>query len=169
MAAVDILYMMHRDVAEVVDDLIGATSDRSQRVRRKAYVALGNIGPQPGVTRALIAGLQRKDTPSDALQAFDSYRFEPESFGPEAEQAIPSLINMLKDKNPMVRAGVVMALASIGPPSRRAVTALVKEAMSTRDERVVEAIGKMGPYEEVVTALAESMPGPCSEPYCSPF
>jgi HEAT repeat protein len=159
LAALEILTHMvitSRSAREAVPSVIKATRDNSRQVRQKAFLLLGRVGPEQGVIPALIAGLQETHTRIDAAFALSSYQFKPESFGPEAELAIPPLITMLKDKNSYVGGYAVEALVFIGPHARKAIPALMKELKQSGNIRIIEAIKNMGPFPEVVEALIKT-------------
>jgi HEAT repeat protein len=86
--------------------------------------------------------------------------------GPQAAGAVPDLIPLLKDKDPLVRSLAAYALGQIGPAAKAALPAL-QEAMSDSDPQVprsvlnaLRAIGDAGAN----VAVPNSMTGPAGNP-----
>jgi HEAT repeat protein len=58
------------------------------------------------------------------------------NFGPPAREAVPDLIEALKDPEPMVRMGAAYALGEIGPTPEAVAT--LKQALKDPDQKVRE-------------------------------
>lgn len=83
--------------------------------------------------------------------------------GPEAKEAVPALVQALKDENSDIRArrSAVYALGKIGPGAKEAVPALV-QALEDKDSIIREAaahvLGKIGPEaKEAVPTLIQAL------------
>ncbi len=70
---------------------------------------------------------------------FTSYVMPLAAIGPEAETAVPPLIQSLKSKNPDMRVAAAYALSNLGYQSPAALPAL-KAALRDRDQRVREEV-----------------------------
>jgi len=84
--------------------------------------------------------------------------------GPEAKGAVPILITMLADKNPLVVADAATALARIGPDAASgaaALTALLSNADMEVRSAATNALGTIGaPAKAAVPALLKQVSGP---------
>jgi HEAT repeat protein len=95
----------------------------------KSYTAtaLSNFGGEPGVSDALMRGLEDREllTREASIRALGKIRYE---------NAVPHLVPLLEDKSVAVRLSVIMALEQIG--DRRVVPDLEIVAEKDRDEVV---------------------------------
>lgn len=123
-------------VAEALGDMM---ADKDPVVQANVAEALASLG-EKAVPR-LIKALQNDDLQPLAVAVINR-------LGPKAKDAVPALIDELKDPNPEYRREVEFALATIGPDAKAAVPALVKE-LNDDDVRVRRtacyALGKIGP------------------------
>ena len=137
--------------------LLKALEDPDGDVRKRAIVALGEIGVRlqafPGVAEVvpcLIRALQSHDIGirSEAVLALGK-------MGPAAVEAVPELIEVLRFDDEAMCPRVVFALGEIGPAAAQAVPCLIN-VLHDRDFQVsqttVEALGKLG------VAAAEAVP-----------
>ena len=139
------------------DALVRALQDDDPHVRAVAASSLsvlGDAGPDAiPVLRDMLTTGERLA----ALKALVRY-------GPEAEPAIPRLIDLLHDDDSEVRWRAAMTLGKIGPAARVAVPKLV-DALKDEDalvrEHAAEALGEIGPdAREAVPALAVALRDP---------
>ncbi len=130
----------------VVEALSSMMADKDPVVQANVAEAMASLG-EKAVPR-LIKALQNDQFQSLAVAVIDR-------LGPKAKEAVPALIDELKDPSPEYRRQVEFALATIGPDAKAAVPALVKE-LNDEDPRVRRtacyALGKIGP------AAADALP-----------
>lgn len=146
--------------AAAVPGLVEALADDHDLVRRRAVSALGAIGPDasdaiPALLQALTSadegdrfsiGLALREigykkevssyvtdlksasllVSSDAVKALGE-------LGPEATEALPALIDLIRDRGSLLRRDAVIALSKIGPRGSEAVAPLV-QALSGEDD-----------------------------------
>src|SRR5262249_47339495 len=129
--------------------LIDLLEDKSEMVRRRAVMALAELGPEARLaTSALIQSL--KD-PSALVRRWAIAALG--AIGPKAPAAIPALIESLGDGDVKTRAVTAAALVKMGS---RAVPRLL-EALSHVDGHlrryVVQILGKIGKGPDVEAAL----------------
>ena len=137
--------------AEIVDPLIAALKDGSFTVRQRAAVALGKLGTfanragpaleeavgnerfaarceaaaalilttgqREQALKVLLDELQRVDSPMSAVEAF-------QRLGPQAEDTVPQLKELLHAESAETRWCAVLALDAIGPAARAALADL---------------------------------------------
>lgn len=176
-----------KPAAAAIVKLVG---DEDNQVRREAVRTLGNIRPGPEVTIPLFCKLLREAEPEVRLYAMDAVAdFGKEAvppmtealehkeacywaclvlaeIGPDAEEAVPGLVNLLKtDDRLEVRREAILALAAIGPQAAPAVDALIDTLTDEVNAGpAIFALGSIGPAagaaEAKVTELAESADSP---------
>jgi HEAT repeat protein len=139
----------HEMVAEA---LSGMMADKDPVVRANVADALSSIGE--AAVPKLIKALQNDDLQSLAVAVI-------QRLGPKAKDAVPALIDELKDPSPEYRHEVEFALGAIGPDAKAAVPALIKE-MQDEDPRVRRtacyALGKIGPAaSEAIPTLQKNL------------
>jgi HEAT repeat protein len=81
------------------------------------------------------------------------------AIGPEAEAAVPALLEVLRDDDTAVRTGALEALGRIGPRAKAAVPALL-QALKDKDAGfrtvAIDSLGRIGPEDkDVVSALVK--------------
>ncbi len=146
-----------------VSPLSEAVTDQDREVRRLACFALGEIGPEAdSAIPALMHALKDKELSARLSAAFAIYKINPENkayvpellktmrtgeggtidsvgkMGPNAGWAVPTLIDLLKDRRPGIRRLAAEALGRIGSSTDSTQSAL-KKALSDPDDRVNEA------------------------------
>ena len=124
-------------------------------VRWAAARALGQIGPD---AKAAVPALLETLKDEHEVRVWANYALFRIVSHPEA---IPNLIEALKDQYGVVREVPVIALGNIGPDARAAVPALI-EALNVEQEwirrRAAWALGKIGPgARAAVPALIEAL------------
>ncbi len=129
--------------ARAARQLVQALADKSERVQAHAEWALENIGER--AIPAIMDGAKRTATKLRAFRLLGRLK---------AREAVPLLIEGLKDRKPEIRSMAAWALGEIG--DRRAVSALERaledKAPEVRREAVV-ALGKLGAEEILKTHL----------------
>ncbi len=129
--------------ARAARQLVQALADKSERVQAHAEWALENIGER--AIPAIVDGAKRTATKLRAFRLLGRLK---------AREAVPLLIEGLKDRKPEIRSMAAWALGEIG--DRRAVSALERaledKAPEVRREAVV-ALGKLGAEEILKTHL----------------
>jgi HEAT repeat protein len=140
------------DAAPAVPELVAQLTNRSEFIRRYAFLALESIG-QPAVA-PLVKALDSKQ-PRQRVEAAEALG----RIGPEAEAAVPALIGLTQTAPPGPRAAAARALGRIGSADRKTLDALQK---SLRDSDAVVrreaalALQRLGPR-------AASLAAPLSE------
>jgi len=136
--------------------LTAMLKDPERDVRSAAAWALGSSRPDPkSVIPALVASV-RAEPDRRCLAAV-------RTLGAIGEPAVPSLIDLLKEKDPKIRWMTVSALDQIGSGAKTAVPALI-EALHEPDREVryqiAEAIAKVGPdaVDRLIVALRDRDP-----------
>ncbi len=160
-----------------------ARRDTEQESKRdQARAAIREIGTN--ALPALLAMVGKKDLPlktrlltlirkqsvirlrlynDDYYHARSSYGFA--ALGPAAKPAVPALIELLRDRNPRVRACAAHSLGLIGPEAEAAVPALLP-LLDERNEGIpiLESMGALGfihqQPEIVIPALLQFLNGP---------
>ncbi len=129
--------------ARAARQLVQALADKSERVQAHAEWALENIGER--AIPAIMDGAKRTATKLRAFRLLGRLK---------AREAVPLLIEGLKDRKPEIRSMAAWALGEIG--DRRAVSALERaledKAPEVRREAVV-ALSKLGAEEILKTHL----------------
>jgi HEAT repeat protein len=143
---------------EAVPALAEALADPEDQVRMAAVAALEEVGPGPEAI-PLIAKALRKAITVDPWKAASALV----QMG-RTEGSLPYLIELLKDKHPLVRAAAAGAIREGGPKAAGAVPALIN-ALRDPDPRVrdhaaraVEAVGPAA--NQAVPALIENLQYP---------
>jgi HEAT repeat protein len=133
-----------------VKSLIGQLESPDPDLRYNAVMALGKIGPEPAVVRAVIDALSDPDT-AVRLGAIRIL----ENFGDNARMATPALKKTLKDDNEFVRDGAVHALGKIGLPSEviPEITNMLNDSSMYVRIAAARVLGQFGP--EASEALPE--------------
>ena len=152
--------------------LIEALKSPKQPVREAAARALIELDPDPEITRPLMDKLMEEASPEAVNDILDAVASLGENavprlskalehadarakaaaiiarIGPAAKDAVPALIEALKDENALTRCEVLFALAAIGPDAKQAVAAVI-DAVGDPEEDVCYAacfaLGKVGP------------------------
>ncbi len=142
-------------VAKHVQVLIGQLASQDSNVRSGAASGLGDIG-SPGAEEAipvLAAALRDENTGVRIYAA--------QSLGLIGRPAVPSLLELLKDKDESVRHYALFGLQAAGPAAAPAIPALIE---TLKDENAVmradaaKALGSIGPAAKVaVPALIGAM------------
>ncbi len=129
--------------ARAARQLVQALADKSERVQAHAEWALENIGER--AIPAIVDGAKRTATKLRTFRLLGRLK---------AREAVPLLIEGLKDRKPEIRSMAAWALGEIG--DRRAIAALERtledKAPEVRREAVV-ALGKLGAEEILKTHL----------------
>jgi HEAT repeat protein len=138
---------------KVAEAMSGLMAEKDPMVQAHVVEALSTLG-EAAVPR-LIKALQNDELQSLAVAVI-------RRLGPTAKDAVPALIEELKDPQADYRREVEFALAAIGPDARAAVPALVKEMDEDEDPKVRRtacyALGKIGPdAADAVGALRKQM------------
>jgi hypothetical protein len=117
---------------EAVEHLLKALDDPDEAVRWWATSSLGDLGPAgSSAVPALVDLLKDETIRFAAIEALAK-------LGP---REVPSLVNALRDPNPLVRLGAVEALGQIGPDAREAYPA-IHPLLNDADRRVRESASK---------------------------
>ena len=137
--------------------LLADLESDDRRVRRRASVALGKLGPESAAAVPdLAAALGGKDRHARISALLMLTRI-----GPAARDAVGALIKALKDEDRGVRYSAAEALGAIGPAAKAAVPMLVlalKDADSDVQYHARKALGKIGPPAgEAVPALIRAV------------
>jgi HEAT repeat protein len=137
--------------------LVRALQDDDPHVRAVAASSLSVLG---GASPAAIPVLRDMLTTGERLAALRALT----RYGPDAEPAMPRLVELLKDKDSEVRWRAAMTLGKIGPAARGTVPALVA-ALQDEDalvrEHAAEALGDIGPdARDAVPALTTALRDP---------
>jgi len=117
---------------DVMPALMGMTNDEDLSVRAHVARAFGRIGP--AAVPGLIRMLGDKTVTCEAARALGD-------LGPAAKDAVPQLIQALKDKRANVRQFAATALGQIGPAAREAIPSLT-DALKSKNEHVRAAAEK---------------------------
>jgi HEAT repeat protein len=133
--------------------LLDCLNDPDTTLRGTAAEALGRIALEPQrVVPALRAAVQTPGSGGDkAIEALGR-------FGPAAREAVPTLVEELREDRLHDRRGIVFALTHIGPEAREAVPALVDVLLAERGNlrsAAAETLGRIGP------AAAPAVPALC--------
>jgi HEAT repeat protein len=132
------LFRRNRQPSVVVPMLREAVTDRDWFVRLTAVETLGELGAEARVVPLLMAALEDRDA-GVRLAAT-------EALARGGADAVPQLVEALKNKNARVRVGVVRALGMIGPAALKAVPelqGLKKDADAAVRAAVEEALGRI--------------------------
>jgi HEAT repeat protein len=153
----------------IVPELTPLISDTDETVRRMVVSALYKIHPSPQVSIPIFVKVMEDPDPAVRIRAMraltasgkeavpfmiEALKNEKAAYwaalvlnriGPEAQDAVPALTELLGDKRPQVRREAVLALAEIGNSAAPAVPLLVK-AMDNEIDRpaAVYALGRIG-------------------------
>lgn len=144
-SAASVLGLIALEAKEAVYPLITALKDENPAVQQTAVYALSSLGPggKPAVPALLamlrseedITWIKKLTQPAAATSAPGGYALHPIIYalgkiGPEAKEAVPELIEVLKAGEPFAQATAARSLAKIAPKSREAVLALQDAAVS---------------------------------------
>ncbi|MDE2856512.1 MAG: HEAT repeat domain-containing protein [Chloroflexota bacterium] len=121
-----------------------------EHVRAEAIVFLGENRYAPSVPR--LADLVRQADPGTRYLAAKALG----QIGDEAEAAVPTLLNALRDNDMFLRAGIAGALIQIGPPAVPGLTQALFDPSSAVKRAACKALGKIG-SERAVPALKYSL------------
>ncbi|NQU21814.1 MAG: HEAT repeat domain-containing protein [Candidatus Nealsonbacteria bacterium] len=168
-----------------VPRLIEALKAPDQMVRETAAQALIDLDPDPEITRPLFDKLMEEASPEAVNTILDALASLGENavprlikalehadararaaaiiarIGPAAKEAVPALIEALKDENAQTRCEVLFAIAAIGPDAKEAVAAAI-DSLGDPEEDVCYAaclaLGKIGPDAiEAKSALKKNL------------
>jgi HEAT repeat protein len=151
---------LHEIWRGAIPGLINLLKDPDVDCRKRALLALGQIGPAEHLTiKALIAALSDRDYDVRAGAAHVL-----EQIGPEAAEAVPALVVNLQASAALVRASAAMALGTIGTAAKEARRPLL-ECLLDPDELVRYAaalsLGRIDPhFMEAVPALRDALNDP---------
>jgi len=121
-----------------------------EHARAEAIVFLGENRYAPSVPR--LADLVRQADPGTRYLAAKALG----QIGDEAEAAMPTLLNALRDNDMFLRAGIAGALIQIGPPAVPGLTQALFDPSSAVKRAACKALGKIG-SERAVPALKFSL------------
>ena len=147
---------------ELIPEIIHAASDIDSDTRYTAFSRLEEIGPERGVIAALVEKLQSNNRERRRLAAdvLGSSKFDSGWTEPLAREAIPALLQMLKDDDrTFVRCPAAKVLANLGLLAINAVPALLKAMKDNQSGswgvqcEAIIAMGKIGPQNGVVKSL----------------
>jgi len=131
--------------SKAAPQLVRALADKSERVQSHAELALENIGEE--AIPAVMEGAKRTATRFRAFRLLGRLK---------ARQAVPLLVEGLRDRKPEIRTIAAWALGEIGDPT--AIPALQQllgdKNPEVRREAVI-ALGKLGAKEVLKSHLAE--------------
>ncbi len=150
------------DVYNAAEKLKNLLGDQSEFVRVKAATAYYNISGHPDeVLPILMNGM---GSPDEVIHKTSLEGIE--DMGPEAADAVPSLIDALGNSKSL-DTSIVWALKEIGPKAEAAVPMLVK-SLETRDrfeaKQIIEALGAIGGDAEIIVpALIAKLKDPSSD------
>jgi HEAT repeats/HEAT repeat/PBS lyase HEAT-like repeat len=149
LAAAEALGAFGDGAAAAVDSLIDGVGDLDPQVREMSIRALGNVGSKARLALpVLIKALASKDWRTSLAVT--------EALGKiGASEAIPALLEVLRDKDVPARDGAALALGEVGPSAAKAVPDLLLAIRE--DDRAVRAaaataLGKIGVTEAKVCA-----------------
>jgi len=166
------LWLKGPKAKEAIPDLINALEDQTAKVRGYAARALAKMGPDakgavPVLTELLgdqaeysiatwvdTGGFGRPAKRQMYVRANAAEALG--SIGPDAQTAIPTLLELLQDSQADVRKAAADALGNLGPASKEAVpalTALLSDKESAVRGPAARALGRIGP-EAKPAALA---------------
>jgi HEAT repeat protein len=126
-----------------VPALIQSLKDKDYLERSRICVTLTSIG-KPAVP-ALLALFKNKDTDRSIRVSLVTAIG---SIGSEAKEAIPDLIEALKDPEPSIVRGSSSALANMGQVAIPSLIKALKEEDETIRAGAAQALGKIGPEAE---------------------
>jgi HEAT repeat protein len=134
---------------EVDSALVEALSDDDSKIHEAAIKALAEIGPRTEPTQEVeqaVPALIRKLTDGDT----DTRQPVLGELGKIGRWAVPGLISILKNDEPVVRQYAAMALARIGPEAENAVPTLIEVLEERNNDTevrrlVATALGMIGP------------------------
>jgi len=127
--AIQALGRIGTEAKDAVADCVRIIPDRKMnpQLREYAIIAIGRIASNdsksaiPALLELMRCDPQGQEMHLQVVAAETLGRF-----GPDAESAVPMLIEMLADLNFRVRMSAAIALGGIGPPARSAIPALEK-------------------------------------------
>ena len=123
---------------------------RDAEERAAAVVYLGENRYAPAVPQ--LTELLRESDPGTRYLAAKALG----QIGDEAEAALPTLLNALRDHDMFLRAGITGALIKIGPPAVPGLTNALFDPSSAVKRAACKALGKIG-SERAVPALKFSL------------
>jgi HEAT repeat protein len=156
-AALNVLInILQEKDTEAVAGIIEALNDSDLEVRQNAALALSAIGGKGALPAIpiLVDALKQKGNKDVRRQAAIAIY----NIGPDAHEAVPTLIQALAGEDPEVRANAAFALGGIGTRADPAVPHLVKilanskEKNSARVEAAM-ALARIGPVPAAVEAI----------------
>jgi len=118
--------------------------------RAAAIIYLGEKRYAPAVPR--LTDLVRESDPGTRYLAAKALG----QIGDEAEAAVPTLLDALRDNDMFLRAGITGALIKIGPPAVPGLTRALFDPNSAVKRAACKALGKIG-SERAVPALKFSL------------
>ena len=121
-----------------------------EHVRAEAIIFLGDNRYAPSVPR--LAHLVRHADPGTRYLAAKALG----QIGDEAEAAVPTLLDALRDNDMFLRAGITGALIQIGPPAVPGLTQALFDPSNAVKRAACKALGKIG-SERAVPALKYSL------------
>jgi HEAT repeat protein len=135
---------------DAIPELVKTLKDKDEKVRVASARALAQMGPKAKTAVAALAEALR-DTPAVRLAAR-------EALGSVGKEAVPFLVQALKDKDDVIRLLAVQGLGRLGPEAKTAIPALI-EALKDR-HRIVSDIAwntlrQLG--DEAVPSLLEAL------------
>jgi len=182
-----------REKSAVVAALISTLRDNDLDVRGEAIAALGHMGPAaseavPTLGKALLGldavyshfaslalGQIGKSAVGVLIDGMKSDRASVRwdsavalgQIGADARAAVPQLIAMLDDKDPIYRTQAATSLGQIGPGAKEAVPALIKalkDRYYTVRQFAAQALGDIGPAAKAaIPQLTAALKDPADE------
>jgi HEAT repeat protein len=142
------------EAAAATPALLAALQDPDPHVRHVVTAALGEIAP---ADKEVIAALVSRLRTGDRLSAVKALGH----FAADAREAVPTLVELVKDPDTETRLTAVIILGEIGPDAALAVRVLteaLRDADATVREHAAESLGQIGTEDaSTIAALSEAL------------
>jgi len=169
-AALNVLInILQEDDLEAAAGISEALGDPDLEVRQNAALALSAIGGKVAVPAVpiLIDAIKQKGNAEVRRQAAIALF----NIGPDAHEAVPSLIQALADDDAELRTNAALGLGGIGPKAQPAVPHLVKLLANSKEQKAARveaatALARIGPVPaaiEAIPALVKVLEDPSNE------